>query len=332
MTDRARLAMLEQCVRRTPLMPLPHPQLDLYVKGEFLNLFGSSKDRSALWILKRAIERGDVHGESTVLESSSGNFAMAMASLCRLLGLTFLPVIDPNCNATTAQYLLTACDRVEQVTRRDPTGGFLQTRLERVRELREGTADLFWPNQYANLDAMEGHYELTGREIVEDVAPLDYLFVGAGTGGTLAGVSHRVKESWPDVRVVAVDVQGSVIFGGPPGTRHIPGLGSSMRSALIDEAVIDDVVIVSELDSALACHDLLRRYGLHVGGSTGSVFHAVQTYLLDGRRALSPRRVRPRVAFLAADRGTAYASTVFDQTWVTRQLRGGETAPRPAAA
>lgn len=326
MTDLTRVATLEHYIRRTPLIPLPHPRIDLHAKGEFLNLFGSSKDRSALWILKRAIERGDIDAGTTVLESSSGNFAMAMASLCRLLGLTFLPVIDPNCNTSTAQYLLTACDRVEQVTHRDPTGGFLRTRLERVRQLRESSTDVFWPNQYANLDAMEGHYELTGREIVEDLDHLDYIFIGAGTGGTLAGVSHRVKERWPGIQVVAVDVKGSVIFGGPPGTRHIPGLGSSMRSALIDEAVIDDVVMVSELDSALACHDLLRRYGLHVGGSTGSVYHAVQSYFPTTCLA------RPVVAFLAADRGTAYASTVFNQSWVTQKLRDVLTIDPPIAA
>lgn len=326
MTDLRRVSTLEQYIRRTPLIPLSHPRLDLYAKGEFLNLFGSSKDRSALWILKRAIERGDVGTGSTVLESSSGNFAMAMASLCRLLDLTFLPVIDPNCNTATAQYLLTACDRVEQVTCRDPTGGFLQTRLERVRELREGASDLFWPNQYANVDAMEGHYELTGREIVEDIDHLDFIFIGAGTGGTLAGVSHRVKERWPSVAVIAVDVEGSVIFGGPPGARHIPGLGSSMRSALIDEALIDDVVIVSELDSALACHELLRRYGLHVGGSTGSVYHALEHYFPTNHRG------RPTVAFLAADRGTAYASTVFNQRWVAEKLHDVPTLAQPIAA
>lgn len=326
MTDHTRTATLEHYIRRTPLIPLPHPRVDLYAKGEFLNLFGSSKDRSALWILKRAIERGDVGDGTTILESSSGNFAMAMASLCRLLGLTFLPVIDPNCNTATAQYLLTACDRVEQVTHRDPTGGFLATRLERVRELREGVTDHFWPNQYANLDAMEGHYELTGREITEDLDQLDFIFIGAGTGGTLAGVSHQVKKRWPTVNVVAVDVQGSVIFGGAPGTRHIPGLGSSMRSGLIDQALIDDVVIVSELDSALACHELLRRYGLHVGGSTGSVYHAVNSYF--PTTALH----RPKVAFLAADRGTAYTSTVFNQRWVTEKLRHVETIAQPIAA
>lgn len=317
-----RLREVRSTMRATPLQVLPHEAVDLRVKLELMNPFGSTKDRSALWILQGAVARGELDEGCTIVESSSGNFALAMAAMCRQLGLAFVPVLDPNCPAATFAFLRHGCDRVDVVDRRDPSGGFLATRLQHVAEVRQELGRTFWPNQYANVDAVEGHYRLTGEELVEQAGGLDFVFVGAGTGGTIAGVSQRVKEANPRVRVVAVDAEGSAIFGRRPQTRHIPGLGSSIRAPLFDQALIDDVVIVSEWDAVAACHRLLSRYGLYVGGSTGSVFHAIEQYFP------RPARHRPRVAFLAADRGTAYASTVFDPSWVARTL----SPPVPHAA
>ena len=167
---------------------------------------------------------------------------------------------------------------------------------------------------------------MTGSELVEDAPDLDYVFVGAGTGGTIAGVSQRVKEHSPRTKVVAVDVVGSVIFGGRPGPRFIPGLGSSRRGALFDEAVIDDIVMVSELETVRACRKLLRLYGVHAGGSTGSVFAAIEQYFTTASLR------RPKVAFISADRGTAYSSTVFNPDWVARTLGHLEPMTHDVAA
>lgn len=325
---RADQSLIEQ-VRRirggltgTPLIPLADERCDIVAKLEFCNPAGSSKDRSALWILEQAIRRGEIVRETTVVESSSGNFALAMAFYCRMLGISFVPVIDPNCNEATEAQLRLLCERVEKVSLRDDTGSHLTSRLSRVRELLAELDSVYWPNQYANPDARDAHYRFTAGELIEQAGPLDYLFVGVGTGGTIAGLSHRIKETYPGCVVVAVDAEGSVIFGGASKKRRIPGIGSSIVPPLCGEALIDHVEIVSEVRAVEACDALAAKYALYAGGSTGSTYAAVQDYFARN----PPGTHRPRVAFIAADRGHAYAQTVYDATWV-QQLRAEAVQP-----
>ncbi|BCJ56001.1 2,3-diaminopropionate biosynthesis protein SbnA [Actinoplanes sp. NBRC 14428] len=300
----------------TPLIPLADEHCDIVVKQEFCNPAGSTKDRSALWILEQAIRRGEIAHDTTVVESSSGNFALALAYYCRMLGLSFIPVIDPNCNAATEAQLRLLCARVEKVAIADGAGGYLKTRLSRVQELLVELPSAYWPNQYANQDARDAHYRFTAGELIAQAGPLDYLFVGVGTGGTIAGLSHRIKETYPRCVVVAVDTEGSVIFGGPPKKRRIPGIGSSIVPPLCGEALIDHVETVSEVRAVEACNALAVGRGLYAGGSTGSTYAAIQDFFPRHRSGTR----RPRVAFIAADSGQAYARTVYNPAW-SEQLR-----------
>ncbi|BAL90191.1 putative cysteine synthase [Actinoplanes missouriensis 431] len=308
----------------TPVVRLDDDAVDLFAKLEFSNPNGSAKDRSAYWILKRGIERGEITEDTTVVESSSGNFALSMASFCRALGLSFIPVIDPNCNPATEGSLRALCDHVEKVTVPDEAGGYLRTRLDRVAQLRDQLKNAFWPDQYGSADAAEAHYALTGGEVLREFDELDYLFVGVGTGGTISGLSRRLKQRFPEVTVVAVDAVGSAIFGQEPAVRRIPGIGSSIVPGLLKSALIDDVQFVSELDTVAGCRQLMRRSGLYAGGSTGSVYAAIQRYF--GARSESGGRKRS-VLFLCADRGTAYAETVYNDAWVSKFL--GDPDPDP---
>ena len=313
-----RLDQLRKILRPTPHVPLAVPGMNLFAKLEYMNPCGSIKDRSAYWILKRAAERGEINSETTVIESSSGNFALALAAYARLVGLRFIPVIDPNISGAYESSLLRLCPTVEKVTERDDTGGFLKTRLERVKRLCATTPHAFWPNQYGNPDAVEAHYELTGGEICDDFDSLDYVFIGVSTGGTIAGVSRRLKERFPDVQVIAADARGSVIFGDAPRKRHIPGVGSSIVPPLVSQALIDDVVLISELEAVAACRELLETHGLFAGGSSGTVYAAVKRYAARMTRWGFVGARRPTVLFLCADRGTPYLDTVYDPAWAAR--------------
>jgi N-(2-amino-2-carboxyethyl)-L-glutamate synthase len=321
-----RLELLGASLGRTPLVPLRDGALDLHAKLEYTNPTGSSKDRSALWMLRRAVERGDVGPATTVVESSSGNLATSLAYFCRALGCAFVPVIDPHCNALTESYLRALCHRVEKVPEADDAAGYLRARLARVRRLRDELDPVYWPDQYANTDAMAAHFHSTGAELCRSLPRIDYLFVGVGTGGTIAGLSTRVKAEFPAAKVIAVDTEGSAIFGAPPRRRRIPGLGSSIRPPLCSRADIDDVVIVPEQDGIAGCDDLLRRHGLFAGGSTGSVYAAIGRYFVRH----PPRRTRPTVVFLCADRGTPYADTVYDPAWVREHYDAGIAKPATA--
>ncbi len=309
----ARLGQLGRALRPTPHVPLAVEGMRLFAKLEYVNPVGSIKDRPAFWILKRAAERGEIGDDTTVVESSSGNFATALATYTRLVGLRFIPVIDPNISASYESFLRRLCPEVVKVEERDDTGGFLKTRLEMVKHLCATVPNAWWTNQYGNPDAMEAHYQLTAGEICAAFDSLDYVFIGVSTAGTIAGVSRRLKERYRNVRVIAVDAVGSVIFGGPPRKRHIPGIGASIVPPLLSQALIDDVVRVPERETVAACRELLATHGLFVGGSSGSAFAAIKRY---APRMRGPGR--PTVLFLCADRGTPYLDTVFDPAWATR--------------
>jgi cysteine synthase A len=281
-----------------------------------VNPIGSIKDRPAFWILKRAAERNEICEQTTVIESSSGNFASALAAFTRLVGLRFIPVIDPNISGTYESFLRRTCDSVVKVEERDDTGGFLKTRLEMVKRLCATTPHAYWTNQYGNPDAVAAHYELTAGEICADFESLDYVFIGVSTGGTIAGMSRRLKERYPNVRIVAVDTKGSVIFGDAPRKRHIPGVGSSIVPPLLSRALIDDVVLIPERETVAACRELLATHGLFAGGSSGTAFAAVKRYA--ARMAAWGRGKRPSVLFVCADRGTPYLDTVFDPSWAAK--------------
>jgi len=314
----ARLEQLGKTLRPTPHVPLMMPGMNLFAKLESVNPVGSIKDRPAFWILKRAAERGEICDETTVIESSSGNFASALAAFTRLVGLQFIPVIDPNISSTYESFLRRLCPTVVKVEERDDTGGFLKTRLDMVKHLCATTPNAFWTNQYGNPDAVEAHYKLTAGEICSDFDSLDFAFIGVSTGGTIAGMSRRLKERYPNVRIIAVDTKGSVIFGDVPCKRHIPGVGSSIVPPQISQALIDDVVLIPEFEAVAACRELLETHGLFAGGSSGTVYAAVKRYAPRLARWGFVGARRPTVLFLCADRGAAYLDTVFDPTWTMR--------------
>jgi len=308
-----RINQLRSTLRPTPHVPLAAKGMDLFAKLEYVNPVGSIKDRPAYWILKRAAERGEICEETTIVESSSGNFAAALATYTRLIGLRFIPVIDPKISSTYESFLRHLCPRVVKVEDLDDTGGYLKTRLAMVKQLCAAIPNAFWTNQYGNPDAMDAHYQLTAGEICSAFETLDYAFIPVSSAGTISGVSRRLKEHYPHIHVIAVDTEGSVIFGGPPGKRHIPGIGSSIVPPLLAHARIDDVVLVPEHETIQACRELLMDHGLFVGGSSGTVYAAIKRY---AARMTGARR--PTVLFLCADRGTPYLDTVFDPNWARR--------------
>lgn len=323
-----RVTWAGKIIRETPVMQLPHREIDLYAKLEFMNGVGSIKDRPAFWILKSGIERGEIRPGTTIIESSSGNFACALAAFCRILKLTFIPVIDPFIPPFYEAYLRSYCERVVKVEEPDDSGGYLKVRLRKVQSLLSEIPNSFWTNQYENLDGMNAHYQLTGGEISRALPQLGYVFLGVSSAGTISGVSRRLKERSPSIQVIAVDAEGSVIFGQKPRKRYISGIGSSISPELVRKAIIDEVIIVSERETVAGCHELLEQHGLFVGGSTGTVYSAIQRYFAT-KQLLS----RPKVLFLCCDKGTAYLHNVYDSEWTASHLdRSGTPAEKQLSA
>jgi cysteine synthase A len=320
---RDQLRHLEKVVGNTPVQRIESKRFELFCKLEFLNFTGSVKDRPAFYVIKKGVESGIIGPNSTIIESSSGNFASALAAIARNLNIQFIPVIDPNIVKSYENFLYLCCDSVAKVTERDDQGGFQRTRIGKVSDLIQQIPHSFWPDQYGNPLCMEAHYYTTGAEICEQVAPLDFAFIGVSSGGSIAGISNRLKEHFPKIKIIAVDALGSVIFNDQSRRRYIPGIGSTSRPALVDKAIIDEVVWVSEPETVKACHRLLRHHGIFGGGSTGTVYAAIEDYFKDYRG--SGRK--PRVLMLSPDRGHAYLDTVYNHQWCSWLMAQHGVAP-----
>jgi cysteine synthase len=144
---------------------------------------------------------------------------------------------------------------------------------------------------------------------VREFDKVDWVFVGTGTTGTIAGISERLRQEFPRIKVVAVEPTGSVTFGGAPGKRNIPGIGTSVRPKLADLVNPDKVVVVSEAKTVEACLSFVRDHHLLVGGSTGTVLAAVQ-------QLASEFKLGDIIVAISADLGDKYLDTIYDSTWV----------------
>ncbi len=273
------LKSVAECVGGTPLVRLDRcfrGGPEVLAKLEFLNPGGSIKDRPARYIIEHALATGELREGGVVIESSSGNFGVALAMLARIYELRLVCVVDPNITPTNLALLREMGAQIEMVTELDENEGYLLSRLARVAVLAEEYPDAFRVNQHTNQLNWRCHYESLGVELAQEVDPPPDLFVAAvSTTATLVGVGMRLRERWPSIWVVAVDAEGSVLFGGAGGPRVIPGLGASRADSFSAEEVADEVVRVGDLAATAACRRLLRAEGIFAGGSSGAVIAAI---------------------------------------------------------
>ncbi|MGI8816482.1 MAG: 2,3-diaminopropionate biosynthesis protein SbnA [Pseudonocardia sp.] len=282
----------------------------LYLKVEGFNFAGSVKLKAATEMVNAAERDGILRPGSVIIESSSGNLGVALAMISASRGYEFVCVTDHRCNLATRQMIEALGARVHIITEPSETGGLLGARMDYVRTQCAHDSRYVWLNQYTNPNAWKAHYNTTGPAIAAEFADVDVVFVGAGTTGTLMGVARYFADHHPHVHVVAIDAVGSVTFGGPAGRRMIPGLGTSVRPAHVDETYIDDVVYVEEIDTIRTCHQLAA-HGYMFGGSTGTVISGATAWLA----ANDPNGELTTVA-LAPDMGERYLDTIYHTNWV----------------
>jgi len=281
----------------------------LFLKCEGFNFAGSIKLKAAIEMVEAAERDGVLTPRSVLVESSSGNLGVALSMIAASKGYGFLCVTDSRCNLSTRRLMQAFGSQVHVITEPDTVGGFLGARINYVRALCASDDRYVWLNQYANPQNWKAHYRNTAPAIARQFPQLDVLFVGAGTCGTLMGCARYFREWDRPVRVVAVDSVGSVTFGGPPGRRMIPGLGTSVRPAMLDESYVEEVVRVEEADTIRACHRLAGR-GFLFGGSTGTVISGAMDWLtLHGSQDLTAVAIAP-------DFGERYLDTVYHANWV----------------
>lgn len=297
----------------TPLVRLDRlparPGVTLWAKLEGYNPSGSAKDRTAHAILAAA----DLRPGTVIVESSSGNLGVALAREAVLGGWTFHCVVDPKANRSTIATMRAFGAVVHEVTAPDPaTGDWLAARRARVAELLTEIPGAVCLDQYSNRAAFTAHDEGTMAEIVAQLGHTPaHLFVAVSTTGTIGGCLRRIaREGW-DTEVTAVDAEGSVLFDGARGRRHLPGFGAGIVPDLAAEVTPDRIVRVGDRDSVAAARQLARTEGVLCGASGGAVVAAVGKLLPE---------LHGDVVLVLHDGGTHYLDTVYNDDWVEENL------------
>lgn len=300
-----KIRKLEKLVGNTPCYKLDFENANLYAKLEFNSFMGSIKDRPAVFAFKKAIEEGKINESTIIVESSSGNFASGLAGVCKCLGLKFIAVVDPFITKEKEKNLEFLAHKIVKVHDKDETGGYLLSRLKKVKEILRNTENSFSINQYENPNNYLTYYNTLGNEICNDFEKLDYLFVAISTGGTITGLSLRLKEKFPKIKIIAVDIEGSLAMGGKPKKRSISGMGSSRASEFVPIAKIDQKLILAQNLIEMGCVELFKDQMIFGGGSSGAVYAAAKQVL----EANQDPNINALI--ICPDRGHAYIESIY---------------------
>lgn len=302
---------LLSCIGQTPIVQLQRlfPEHRVLAKLEYMNPGGSMKDRPAKFIIERGLATGEINASTHLIESTSGNLGIALAMIAKIKGLKLTCVVDPKISPTNLKMIESYGANIEMVDEPDEHGGYLMTRIQRVKTLLAETENAYWINQYANDLNWQAHYHGAGTEIIEAVKePIDYFVAPVSTTGSIMGMSRKIKEHHPNAQIVAVDAKGSIIFGDTPCDRELPGIGASRVPEILNAAEIDDVIHIDDYQSALGCHQLVDQEGIFAGGSTGAIISAIQQLT---------QKVEPgaTIVTILPDRGDRYLDLVYSEKW-----------------
>ena len=297
----------DQLIGKTPLLELTHIErfegleARILAKLEYLNPAGSVKDRIAKAMIDDAEAKGSLNTRSVIIEPTSGNTGIGLASVAAARGYRIILVM-PDTMSVERRQLMKAYG-AELVLTEGVKG--MKGAIAKAEELAKEIPDSFIPGQFVNPANPATHRATTGPEIWADTAGAVDLFVaGVGTGGTITGVGTYLKQQNPKIRVVAVEPAGSpVLHKGTPGPHKIQGIGAGFVPPVLDTGVYDEVISVTDEDAFATGRELGRTEGLLAGISSGAaLWAAIQL-------AKRPENQGKRIVVLLPDTGDRYLST-----------------------
>jgi cystathionine beta-synthase len=309
-----------EVIGNTPMVRLNRIVADLpfqvFAKLEFLNPMGSSKDRIAKYLVEAAELDGRIRPGDVILENSSGNTAMGLALAAIQKGYRMKAVVRDRTSQEKLDMLSAlGVEVVKADTSLPPEHPDSYNNI--TPRLARETPDCYFPDQHNNRENNEAHYRSTGPEVWDQMeGRIDVFVAGMGTGGTIGGVGRYLKERDPSVRIVAVDVEGSVFtryfetgLAGSAAPYLLEGLGDEFIIGCADFEVIDEMVQVTDREAFQGARELALREGILVGGSSGAVLQAL-------RRIAPTLESGTRVAVLFPDSASRYLSTIFNDEWM----------------
>jgi cysteine synthase A len=274
---------------------------EVWVKLEGMQPAGSIKDRTALGMILDAEQRGLLHPGDTIVEPTSGNTGIGLAQVAAARGYRLILCLPSSMSDERRRTLLAFG---AELVLTDPELRMIAAIAE-AEKIRDRTG-AWMPNQFTNPANPRIHYETTGPELWAQLdGHVDAFVYGSGTGGTISGVGHFLKERSPDVLVVAVEpARSPVLSGGERGQHQFQGMGPGFIPTNFDRSVVDRVIPVWEEDAFPLARRLAREEGLFVGMSSGAIVWAA----LQVARELGPGR---RVATISPDSGARYLTTTL---------------------
>ena len=297
----------DQLIGNTPLLELTHIEKKLglnahiVAKLEYFNPAGSVKDRIAKKMLDDAEAAGVLKADSVIIEPTSGNTGIGLASVAAARGYRII-IVMPETMSVERRQLMKAYGAELVLT--DGTKG-MKGAIEKANELAAEIPNSFIPGQFVNPSNPKAHFETTGPEILRDTdGKVDWFVAGVGTGGTVTGVGKYLKSNINGVKVAAVEPSSSpVLSEGRSGAHKIQGLGAGFVPDVLDTAVYDEV-IKAENDDAFAAGKLIgKTEGILVGISSGAALHAAVEL------AKRPENKGKTIVVLFPDTGDRYLST-----------------------
>lgn len=257
-----------ELIGNTPMLKLKKEDensADIYVKLEKFNATGSVKDRAALGMIEKAEKDKLIKPGDTIVEPTSGNTGIALAMIGKLKGYKVI-IVMPETMSEERRALIKAYGAELILT--DGKKG-MKGAIAKAEELSKQPG-YFIPSQFDNEANKEKHYETTAEEILKDVPDVDVFIAGVGTGGTVTGVSKKLKERLKNVRTIAAEPEKSkVLSGGKPGPHSIQGIGAGFIPSIYESEVIDEVFAVTDEDAFKEAKEFAAKEGLLVGISTG---------------------------------------------------------------
>ena len=297
----------DQLIGKTPLLELTHIKKETGVKArilaklEYFNPAGSVKDRIAKAMIDEAEASGKLKPGSTIIEPTSGNTGIGLASVAAARGYCII-ITMPETMSVERRQLMKAYG-AELVLTEGAKG--MKGAIAKAEELAKEIPGSFLPGQFVNPANPAAHRSTTGPEIWTDTeGKVDIFVAGVGTGGTITGVGQYLKEQNPAVKVVAVEPKDSpVLSEGRSGAHKIQGIGAGFVPEVLDTAVYDEIIPVSNEDAFAAGRLVGRKEGILVGISSGAVFHAAI------QLAKQPENAGKTIVALFPDTGGRYLST-----------------------
>ena len=295
-----------EIIGKTPILKINNikTQANIYVKCEFMNPSGSIKDRIAYAMIKDALDSGVITRDSTIIEPTSGNTGVGLASICASLGIKLIITMPESMSIERRKIISIFGARLELTPKESGMKGAIQ----RANELKNEIPNSIILDQFSNLSNPKIHKETTAKEIIESFGDItiDVFAAGVGTGGSISGIGEELKKTYLSLEVFSIEpLDSPVLSGGNPSPHKIQGIGAGFIPKTLNTKIYSDVIRVDSKDAFKCARELASKEGLLVGISSGANFYAA--------KELAKKYPNKNILTILNDTGERYLSTeLFD--------------------